>query len=149
MQVFITPVIFIIAPILGFITILIYLEGITNMSDEFPTIFSLIYGPLSTLLLSFVLAGIFCRPKMERFPYEIIIPVISVTAAVLISVDISITNNRVIDSILITLSVITVFTFLISGFLYVCHNSFPWNLVLIWGSIAIFIIRIILWLRGS
>ena len=145
----IRPWVFIGAPFLGAIIIGIYYAGSEELVDQYPTAYSLIYGPLSTLIVSLAIAGMISFPGIKGLPVVAIITVTFITAAILISVDIAITNNRVIDSILVTLFGMAFFTEVILGIMYVAKNPFQWELVLMAASVVTFMIRIILWIGGK
>jgi len=142
----VNPLVFVIAPVLGFITIGVYKFGTEEFLEEFPTFFSFVFGTLSAVLISLVFAGLLCDPKFAKMPWEVVVPVVFVPATILVSIDLSLTNNKVIDSILLTLFVVTVFTFVILGFLYFMSTEFPWKALIIRSSIAIFLFRIVVWI---
>jgi|GEM_PF-2577834 len=143
----VNPLIFVLAPFLGFAIIGIYRLGIREWSEKIPTFFSIVFGTISTLLFSLMLAGIFSRPRMDGIPYEVIIPVVFLTATVLVSFDLSVTNNRVIDSVLVTLFVLAAFTFAIIGFFFFLKNGFPWKALITRSSVVIFVFRIVTWVK--
>lgn len=145
----ISPWIIIGAPVLGSIVIGIYRMGSEDLIGDCPTVYSLIYGPLSTLLVSLAIAGILSNRDIESIPKVAVIAVTFISAAILVSVDIAITNNRIIDSILVTLVGIAFFAEVILGVIYVMTYAFPWELVIMAASAATFVMRVVLWILGK
>lgn len=144
-----SPWIIIFSPVLGLIVISTYRAGRKGFMDEQPTVFSFIYGTIFSLLFCFFIAGIVFLKEFKSFPLTALIVVIFLTAALIFAREIPITNNKLIDSMFLSIVLVVIFSLAILGFLYVIKNEFPWELVFIFTSIVIFFIRIILWISGK
>jgi hypothetical protein len=144
-----SPWVIIFSPVLGFIVISLYRAGRKELMDEKPTLFSFIYGTIFSLLFCFFIAGILFLNEFKSFPLTTLIVVIFLTAALIFAREIPITNNKLIDSMFLSIVLVVLFSLIILGFLYVTKNEFPWELVFICTSTVIFFMRIVLWISGK
>lgn len=145
----INSAVFILAPLIGLTVLALFRAGLTFWKDEYPTFYSLVFGFLETLLFSFFLAGIYGTIRSKSFPVLGFFVTIFITAACLIQVELNVTNNKIIDSLLFSVCATTVFTFMTIGILYAVKHAFPWTAVFACSAVVIFITRIIVWLMGK
>lgn len=144
-----TPWFFLFVPIFGLLVIKAFKMGKEMLIDEYPTAYCLIFGTLSTILASYAIAGFVSCKDIEEIAIPAMIAVTFLIGAILFSVDIDITHNKVIDTFMVALIGMIFFTAVILGMRFLKRNSFPWNLTLIASSLVSFIMRIVLWLKGK